>query len=202
MKKFNPAKLLFGFFGLATGASLIGSVSASLAWYAYSTRAAISYSGTSVKETAQLQIGFVSPVEITTFDPADKVSVEVHDGNYYYFVPVGSNLPSNILGKYLSANGFATNYLVPITTGSFKRGDTWVSPWDSNWSTDGKLKQSPDPSLDIYNYEDSLVAPRDHFASFQFVFRVTKKAFSSSTDYLEGQELWLTDAVAHAYSDN
>ena len=204
MKKFNPAKLLFGFFGLATGASLIGSVSASLAWYAYSTRAALSYSGTSVKETAQLQIGFASPVAIN-FADSDNMSLEQYqnDSNFYYFAPIGHSLSSSILNKYLEANGFATNYLIPITSGSYTRGDAWVSPWDStNWATNGKLKQSPNPDNDIYTYAQSKVATRDHFASFQFLFRVAKKAFASSTDYVSGQELWLTDAVAHAYSDN
>ena len=204
MKKFNPAKLLFGFFGLATGASLIGSVSASLAWYAYSTRAALSYSGTSVKETSQLQIGFASPIAID-FADSDNMSLERYenDSNFYYFAPIGHSLSSSILNKYLEVNGFATNYLIPITSGSYARGDAWVNPWDSaNWATNGKLKQSPNPDQNIYHYNDSLVAPRGHFASFQFIFRAAKKAFSSSTDYVSGQELWLTDAVAHAYSDN
>ena len=60
MKKFNPTKILFGFLGLATFASLVGSVSGSLAWYAYSARASMSYTGTSIERTSQLQVGVVS----------------------------------------------------------------------------------------------------------------------------------------------
>ena len=203
MKKFNPAKLLFGFFGLATGASLIGSVSASLAWYAYSTRAAVSYSGTSVEKTAQLQVGFVSPVPVS-FDTTDRMSLEMYagDSNYYYFAPIGASLSSDILNKYLEANGFATNYLIPITTGSYTRGDSWVNPWDANWSTNGRLKKSPAPAFDIYSYDDSEVAPKDFFASFQFVFRVTKTAFSTNNSFVADHELWLTSADSHAYSNN
>ena len=44
MKKLNPAKFIFGFLGLSTFASLVGTVSGTLAWYAYSARAAVSYS--------------------------------------------------------------------------------------------------------------------------------------------------------------
>ena len=64
MKKSNPAKLIFSFLGLATFASLVGTVSGTLAWYTYSTRATVSYSGTSVSNTVQLQIGIASHTKV------------------------------------------------------------------------------------------------------------------------------------------
>ena len=64
MKKSKPTKLLLGFLGIATFASLVGTVSGTLAWYAYSTRATLSYSGTSVNNTVQLQIGIASPTKV------------------------------------------------------------------------------------------------------------------------------------------
>ena len=68
MKKSKSTKLLFGFLGIATFASLVGTVSGTLAWYSYSTRATLSYSGTSVNNTVQLQIGLASPSIVKSID--------------------------------------------------------------------------------------------------------------------------------------
>ena len=64
MKKLNTAKTLFGFLGLATFASLVGTVSGTLAWYSYTTRVTVSYSGTSIENTVQLQIGIASETKM------------------------------------------------------------------------------------------------------------------------------------------
>ena len=183
MKKFKPAKLLFGFLGLATFASLVGSVSASLAWYAYSTRATLSYTGTSVERTAQLQIGVCSPVRITSYTDNEMQEVTYNgDSNYYYFAPIGSGLTSSILSKYLLKNGYATNYLRACTSGSYNQGGSF------------SLKQSPT----IGSRQNGSECEKSDYAHFQFVFRVAKSAFSTSTDYVSGQHLWLTDAKARA----
>lgn len=182
MKKFNPAKLLFGFLGIATFLSLAGTVSGTLAWYAYSTRALLSYTGTSVEKTAQLQIGVVSPNPVA-FAASDKMTedTDLYDGvNHYYFAPVGSGLNSAALNRYLAANEFATNYLIPVTSGTYSRGDAF------------SLKKAPDiASGNIYN---NVVATKDHYAYFQFIFRIAK----TSVGYVDDQELWLTDAEARA----
>lgn len=184
MRKFNPTKLLFGFLGLATFASLVGSVSGSLAWYAYSTRATLSYAGTSVERTAQLQIGVASPNEIV-FDANEMMEdVDLYDGtNHYYFAPIGLGLSTSTLAKYLEANNYATDYLIPVTSGSFEQGHNLFS-----------LKKSP--NIGNGKIHNDAVAPKDSFAHFQFVFRVAKNAFSEVTDYASDCDIWLTDAVA------
>ena len=184
MKKFKPAKLLFGFLGLATFASLVGSVSASLAWYAYSTRATLSYTGTSVERTAQLQIGIVSPVAVTyaANEMVEDTSITDANNNHYYFAPLGTGLTTSILGKYLEANGHATNYLVPTTSGSYQSGDSF------------SLKKAPKVgSSDIKN---NVAAPKEHYAHFQFVFRIPKGASSNVSEYVADREVWLTDATS------
>ena len=184
MKKFKPAKLLFGFLGLATFASLVGSVSASLAWYAYSTRATLSYAGTSVERTAQLQMGIVSPVAID-YDAADMVedtSITDVDNNHYYFAPLGKGLTTSVLNKYLEVNGYASGYLTPVTSGSYQTG--------GNFS----LKKAPKVgSEDIKN---NVLASNNHYANFQFIFRIPKGAGASVTGYVGDREIWLTDAKA------
>lgn len=184
MKKISPTKLLFGFLGLATFASLVGSVSGSLAWYAYSTRASLSYTGTSVERTAQLQIGVVSPVAITyaANEMVEDTTITDANNNHYYFAPLGSGLTTSILNKYLAANGYATNYLIPVTSGSYASGDSF------------SLKKAPKVgSADIKN---NVTAPNDQFAHFQFVFRIPKGAYSNVTEYIADREVWLTDATS------
>ena len=60
MKKINTAKLVFALLGTLTAACTAGSIGSTLAWYAYSTRALVAYSGTSVNGTVSLQIGIAS----------------------------------------------------------------------------------------------------------------------------------------------
>ena len=181
MKKYNPAKFIFGFLGIATFASLVGTISGTLAWYAYSTRATLSYSGTSVLNTVQLQIGIASENQITSYDP-EEMTEEVIDGNYYYFAPVGTDLTSNLINTYLEANGYATNYLVPVTSGSYKRGDTFV------------LKES----INDIVWTSVQPAKKNYYATIPFAFRVMRSNSASSNDFVEGTELWITDAQVRA----
>lgn len=190
MKKISPTKILFGFLGLATFASLVGSISGSLAWYAYSTRASLSYSGTSVERTAQLQIGVVSPVAINfaANEMVEDTTITDVNNNHYYFAPLGSGLTTTILGKYLEANGYANNYLIPVTSGSYQSGDGF------------SLKKAP--MLGSADIKNNVASEKDQYASFQFVFRIPKGANSNVTEYVADREIWLTDAKARRSTTN
>ena len=184
MRKFNPTKLLFGFLGLATFASLVGSVSGSLAWYAYSTRASLSYTGTSVERTAQLQIGIVSKaaIDYDIRDMVEDTSITDVDNNHYYFAPLGSGVNTAILNTYLLANGYASDFLIPVTSGSYDSGDSF------------QLKKSP--NLDNGQISNNAIATKELFAHFQFVFRIPKDVYADVIDYVDDREIWLTDATS------
>ena len=214
MKKSKPAKLLLGVLGLATFASLVGTVSGTLAWYAYSTRATISYSGTSVNNTVQLQIGIASPKEVLSVDQIrQKLSEDelmsdedkeklVHmfeefwdmveepndlkniDSNHYYFAPVGSGMDTSFINAYLKSNDYATNYLVPVTSGAYSRGDSFI------------LKNSPT----VNNSGSATEASTMYYSTIPFVFRVIRTNTITENDYVGNQELWLTDAEIRASS--
>ncbi len=219
MKKSRSAKLLFSFLGIATFASLVGTVSGSLAWYAYSTRATLSYSGTSVNNTVQLQIGIASPEKVKSVEEIRTENAQIiaqnpditdaekeelshleemfvefwdtmeetkwdNDNNYYYFAPVGSGLTSPLINSYLKSNGYATNCLSPVTSGSFSRGDAFT------------LKKAPSAS----NPSSVLPASKSSFATIPFVFRVIRSNTVSANNYVENAELWLTDALVRASS--
>ena len=221
MKKSKPAKLLLGVLGLATFASLVGTVSGTLAWYAYSTRATLSYSGTSVNNTVQLQIGIASPKEVLSVDQIRQIvtieadenetlddegkqkyidsyismfeefwnSVETvkwdSDSNYYYFAPIGSGLSSPIINAYLKSNGYATNCLIPVTSGAYSRGDVF------------NLKSAP---TDAKPFIDGL-SDKEFYSKIPFVFRAIRSNTTIANLYVEGSELWLTNAEVRASSD-
>lgn len=183
MKKFNPTALVFGFFGLATIASMLGAVSGSLAWYAYATRAAISYSGTSVFNTMQLQIGLASTIQIGGFHTDDRITETTfpEDDNYYYFSPAGVGLSSRAINTYLAANGYATNSLHQVTSGSYKPGDDFA------------LKEAPTDSI----YFNNQLAGKDNYAKIPFVFRALQSE-SIEDVFIPNTEIWVTDAKARA----
>ena len=219
MKKSNPAKLLFAFLGIATFASLVGTVSGTLAWYSYSTRATLSYSGTSVNNTVQLQIGIASPTkvmsvqeirdqnsqiiadnpEMTTEEREELDRIESYfvdfwdvieetkwndDSNYYYFAPVGSGLTSPVINAYLESNGYASNVLRTATSGAFTRGDNFF------------LKAPPKAEM------SKILTPSEKkdYAKIPFVFRVIRSNTTIANNFVEGSELWLTDAQVRASS--
>ena len=212
MKKSNPAKILFSFLGLATFASLVGTVSGTLAWYSYSTRATISYSGTSVTNTVQLQIGIASPDKVISVEEIreqleleeemkdeEKQFIESSfvefwnvmeetqwngDPNYYYFAPVGSGLSSPCINAYLKSNGYAMNKLAAVTTGSYSRGDDFSL----------KISPNPDPRHNM------LLAKKSYYAYIPFVFRVIRTNTTEENQYEGNVELWLTDAQVRASS--
>ena len=189
MKKLNPAKFIFAFLGLSTFASLVGTVSGTLAWYAYSARVTLSYSGTSVSNTVQLQIGIASK-EFVEFDPLDEIkldeNLETEEGPHYYFAPVGSGLTSSVISTYLETNGYATNSLIPVTSGSYVEGQ----------DGDFILKAAPNE----YVFDNSRIAKQYRFAYIPFVFRVFRSntLVVSEDDYLPDVEIWLSDVKVAA----
>ena len=196
MKKLNTAKTLFGFLGLATFASLVGTVSGTLAWYSYTTRTSISYSGTSIENTVQLQIGIASETQMPHIDGnsdneefwATMTEEQfAGDSNFYYFAPMGVGLPSEVINAYLSVNGYGTNLIRPVTSGYYNPDDN---------TCDFSLKTAPNSS----HYKPDIAAPKQDYVQLPLIFRASKSK-TVATDFVSGQEMWLTDAKAVASSD-
>ena len=201
MKKINSLKLAIGVLGLTSVASLVGSISGTIAWYAYSTRALVSYTGTSVQSTTQLQIGIKSdvPVDFTvnaelidhvTFDD-DLYYDEINDPGHtnklyhyhYYFMKVGSGgLPAAIINDYLSTKGYATNILEPLSSYAYNTGENI------------NLRNRP-----VTNNPDAekTAAERTKYCEIPFVFRVLS-ASSQSLSYVSDQNIFLSGATAIA----
>ena len=184
-KAINPAKLICGFLGLCTIVSIGGAISGTLAWYAYAARAALLFSGTSVYDNGQLQIGVKSADQINALKQ-DGMIEEQANGSYYYFAPAGEGLNSERINMYLAARGYATNELIPVTSGEF-------NPTDNNHNAFA-LKQSPNTD----NYNNSAVATMKHYSQITFAFRAFHTDNSGNREFVANQELWLTNAQTRA----
>lgn len=185
MKKLSSAKIAFGLFSAMTVACVAGSISGTLAWYAYSTRALVSYTGTSINETSLLQVGICSDEEITDMPNGllDQ-ALSAADGNYYYFAESGKGLTYDIIAKYLSQKEFATDKLEPTTSGS------WVSGNDQDSFA---LKQAPNEVV----HGNTIAALKKHYLTIPLVFRIK----TGDDTYADNVEIWLSKAIAKASSD-
>lgn len=184
MKKFSTAKTAFALLSMMTFASASGAIGGTLAWYAYSTRALVSYSGTSVSETSLLQIGICSDVRITDFPSTMDEVTYAGDSNYYYFSESGKGLTYDVIEKYLRKKGFATNQLEPTTSGSFVSGSD---------QDDFVLKQAPNENIP----GNTIEALKKDYVKIPFVFRVKG---AEENQYYDDVELWLTKTIAKASS--
>ena len=169
---------------MVTVASFVGSLSGSLAWYAYSTRATVSYQGTAVSQAEQLQIGLISDVDFR--GSLTGITKETIDGTDYYWAKAGVGFKSAAIQAYLEKQGYATNSLEPVTSREYDSGD------------DLSLFQSP-----IKGRTSTFVeAKKSQYCYLHFAFRIIGRDGMGNDVYRQGQSIWLTKATAAAAGAN
>ncbi len=183
MKKLT-IRLLFGFMGLATLASMVGAISGTVAWYAYVTRATMSYSGTSVNSTKQLQIGIKSDIAVTFPNGTITVDLPYGDGGHYYFMNPGAMLPASVISAYLDAKGYTTTTLEPVSSYTYTTGDAI------------NLRNAP-----IANkpFETRTNAEITKYVEIPFALRILESDLLTPT-YVSSKPIYITDAQAQAAS--
>ena len=175
---------------LAMTASFAGAISGTVAWYASSTRVTMSYQGTSVAQSEQLQIGLVSDVDFTqdVRDAQDHIinlglTHEEIDGEDIYWAKAGSGLNAIAIQAYLARHGYATTELSPVSSYAYANGD------------DLALKKAPMAySTDIFDASTSVYCKMD------FVFRVIHTGVTGNV-YAKNENIWITDALATTGGD-
>lgn len=169
--------------GVMTTMAFVGATAGTLAWYAYVTRASLSFKGVSINSTELLQIG----IRDDASNPRIKFDTDtlaahncVREGNIVWANP-GSDIDQTIISGYLS-NSLATSYvnsLIPVTTNS--RLLT---------STDAiSLYKNPTAS----NPHSTLPAPTNNsYIELPLVFRI----YNNENIPEGGKNLWLSRASA------
>ena len=177
MKK-TTRRALVALMSMGLVAAFAGTISGSIAWYAYSTRVAITYSGTSVAESIQLQIGLVSDQDFTVDDHGDdrgfNLTVEDVAGESYkyYWAKAGSGFSSEIIQAYLiKENRYAINELKPVTTREYD-------------GTSFALYRSPVRGTPLMT---QLASPAN-YSHVPFVFRI----IDANGNYAKQADIWLT----------
>lgn len=180
MKKL-PVKLIFGLLGISTLASMVGAISGTVAWYAYVTRVTVSYSGTSVNSTKQLQIGIKSDVEVE-FPEGLVINDVPFTGGHYYFMNPGASLPASAISAYLETKGYATTALEPVSSYTYATGDAI------------DLRNSPTANKP---FEARNAAQITKYVEIPFAFRILEADLSTPT-YVKNKPVYITDAAAQA----
>ncbi len=186
-----------------TVTSSFGVITGTLAWFAYTTRAQLSFGGTTIHNSEQLQVGF-------TFENDDKTIAKfranllengidldssstfekVEDTSFtYYFVKPGESLTSSMVMSYSKALGHSTNYLIPVTSREYTIND------DLKTNDDLTLNRAPtkgEPNL-------GQKASDDSYSYLNLAFRVLRSDNSSTGyKYMQNRSIWLQDATTHA----
>ena len=174
--------------GIITFAAFVGSISGSLAWWAYSTRVSVQYQGTSVATSVQLQIGLKTEdfddseaqqlIDLGMLEDTDLASGSTR----YFFSKAGAGLPEHTIATYLSIQGdYSIDTLYPVTTRQHKIGDEL------------KLYQPL-----IYGVADNDgLTETNKYVKIPFVFRVV----TLNEDLpVKDQYIWLTRANLAASS--
>ena len=179
-------KLKIPFLSIGLGALVFagfaGSISGSLAWWAYSTRASIGYHGTSVTSSEQLQIGIKTgsgpgSVNLSSFGM-------VQSGDYY-FCDAGAGLHADVIAYFLKQQGqYAVDELIPVTSGSYTEGDTF------------RLKDSLVAGT---NYNDNN-AEKSKYVRIPLAFRVLRYDSDNHLVPAKGENIWLSETVVEASS--
>ena len=159
--------------------SFAGAISGTVAWYASNTRATASYSGTSVYQSEQIQIGLESTVDFVGNN--QNLGLTREENTNYYWAEIGAGIKSDAINAYLSKTSYATDELAPVTSMGYEAGDTFA------------LKKAPMAySTVIHN------ASTSSYCQIKFIFRVTRADADGNEFYSPNEKVWVTEAVAKA----
>lgn len=181
--------------------SSFGVISGTLAWFAYTTRASLSFGGTTVNNSEQLQIGlkfetgspaidaFRTSLSDSGLDLNNTFEIVTEGSFTYYFVMPGAPLSSNLVSAYSKAYGHATNELIPVTSREYTLNE------DLTNNPDLTLNRAPtkgEPNL-------GQAASSDSYAYLNLAFRVLRSGYGEvSSTYMKERDIWLKDVSTSA----
>lgn len=185
MKTKLTRKIIISSLALLSGTALVGSVTGTVAWFQYVTRAQVAYTGTTAHCSKMLQIS-------------------VDDGD--------DDITNNVWGADILSSQLPTSTFPPITSGPLEK-DAPLEPMEriveGQFEDDGvtpKKVYSPfyaNPNVRQGLYENWLLATDDSYTQFTILVRVKdvdKKYNSNNPTYLEN-DVYLTDLTIQDAGD-
>ena len=186
MKSSKRSSLFLVGAALTTFIAFVGTTTGTLAWYAYSTRVSLSYTGTSVSATEQLQIGINDP---TGYISASVISANNYerDENNIVWAPPGVGFTSAVISSYLASKGSLTTDI---------GGETYANCLTPMTSKERALTSTDDINLIsapvAFNEENNSPAETRYYSVLPFAFRI----IDNNSNYLGGKKIWISDAKA------
>lgn len=124
LKKTNRNWILFATLYVSVIVCIFGSIFGTYAWYQYSSRAGVSYSGTAIGDSDGMQIGLISDRHLASFAASDQITEDTSSisGKYVYWVK-GDGVNSDIINQFEEELGYAGSEIGPSSSGSYVTGD-------------------------------------------------------------------------------
>ena len=196
MTDFKKFKFFISALALIVVLTFAGTVSGTISWFAYTTRATVTYSGTSINQSALIQAGIVCEEDYWEGNTEEQteanhellyeqyeLTYEEVEGQSIYFTKAGAGLSPNILKLFLEKTGYAINQLEPVTSRSYT---TNIS--GDNVGTDLNLYKAPLKEIAL----NETIAENKQYSRVKLAFRVLTSN-SATPIYAEGQDIWLTN---------
>ena len=164
--------------------ALVGSITSTVAWYMYLVRATASFSGTSVADAEQIQIG-IRLANNQNFTVTDLEKDTADNDQTILWAKPGKGLSSDILTSYLSQAGYATRQLNPVTSGEYNEGEDihlHTAPIANSW------------------FDENESASTDKYVRLPLTFRIINVASASDlkNKYVKNQAVYITDMTTSA----
>ncbi|MBR0294309.1 MAG: hypothetical protein IJQ67_00125 [Bacilli bacterium] len=177
-----------------------GTVSGTVAWFAYSTRATATYSGASVSEGELIQAGLVCERDYwagaTAEETADNhhemeinygLTYEYVDGKHIYFTDPGTGIRASAVKAYLAQTGYAIDRLEPVTSRYYTTNIA-----DENVGNDLTLYKAPSHTYVLNTH----TAEHTQYTKIKLAFRILDSGGSSI--YKQGQSIWISGVSSKA----
>jgi len=171
----NSTRIVLGL-SLLSLAIAGGSVSATYAWYQLSADKSIEINGTSFGRSTDLQIGFVSDVELNSDSLSYDAENSLLEGKDIYWNN-DEAISSDVVSYVLNETGYSDGDVFPITSGKFDKGD------------DFNLYQPP---LNMVSFENlHRDAESQQYIHLELAFK-TSGGYSTVSDVTEGTNIYLS----------
>ena len=181
MRKSSKVNLALATVTTAIIVSVAGGLTGTLAWYAYATRAILSFSGTSAYASERVKVGihdsegylFSNIASLRSY--ARNNELELDEERKIIWGKEGEGLTGSIIATYLDASPYATSELPPVTSLSM--------------NSNGNLTLYKAPfALDPTN----RTAPRNYYTKIPLCFKV----IGSDGENIADHNIWLTSISA------
>ena len=123
--------------------SALGAMAGTYAWFEYRSRASTEFHGTAVNRTGNLRVGLYSEQDLP--DAAEHGLFK--EGNNYW---AEEGLSADTLNYFLSASGYASNTLFPLTSGTYEENGNFQLKKSPGFMNNGNTRTYASKNAYVY----------------------------------------------------